>query len=179
MKDVAESHGMRMVPVSSKNQLQGLDDLKKEILTVIDNKDLCPIVSRVIPKTWVDLELEVKKLRDSRNSEKKIPILRMEELTSLVKEKSPLDSQTVLSALDYFSGVGSINRFKLVRKAEDLIFLDPGWLFRLLQLLFRHDQKTNLVFAEEFVDIGCFDSVFYHDKIQLLADGLLSEILLR
>ena len=179
MDGASESHGMQIIPVSSKNQLQGMDDLRKEILNVIDNKELCPIVSRVIPKTWADLELEVMKLRDKLNSERKIPILHVKELTSLVEGKIPLDSQAARSALDYYSGVGSINRFKSVRKAENLIFLDPGWLFRLLQLLFRHDHEQNLVFKEEFVDLGCFQSGFNQDKMQLLADGLLSEVLLK
>ena len=164
-----------MIPVSCKGALEGMINLRNEIVGITKNKKLCPNVDRDLPKSWINLEWECRSL----NNDKHVPVISKSELADIAAQEFSLDGQMFTSALGYLNSIGALAHFRHVKRAEHLVFLKPTWLVYLLQLLFRHDHKDNLQFRDEFVKYGMMEGQFYQDKEDLLQNGYLSQGLLR
>ena len=164
-----------MIPVSCKGELKGLSCLKKEILKIVNNKELCPILEKEIPESWIKFEERVKSLA----IEGGIPIMTVTRLAEIAADEFSFTLNMMLSSLNYLNSIGSLAYFRSVEQVKHLVFLDLTWLVEMLQFLFRHDHDTKLVYSTNFMKFDVMESQFEQDKEQLLSSGNLSKSLLR
>ena len=170
------STDIALIPVCCKGTLQGTNKLQREILQIASNPSLCHVVNKKIPQSWVDLENEMMKLKNQDN----IPCIEFSPLFETTSEACSLTKEMFNSCLLYLNAVGSIAFFNYVKRASHLVFLNPEWLIRLLQLLFRHNHEEELLYNEEYLHKhGIFPEQFEQDKEEFLCQGRLSKRLLR
>ena len=189
-----------MSAVSCIGNLEGIGSVIEMILSVVDDETSGLSINRVIPKSWLDFEKELKDLNGTitekkrmpwmellwmtmgmwkmEKPERKIPVLHVEKLNEIADKYQLNDA--IGTVLNYLNDIGSILHFNLVEKSKHLVFLDPEWLFELLKLLFRHDHKKQLTFKAAFSDkLQYSKDTFDKDREQFLEHGLLSYKLLR
>ena len=172
-----------MSAVSCIGNLEGIGSVIEMLLSVVDDKTSGLSVNRVIPKSWIDFEKELKHMKETLTEEKPssigtIPVLHVDKLNEIADQYELKDA--IGTVLNYLNDIGSILHFNMVEKSNHLVFLDPEWLFELLKLLFRHDHEKQLKFQDAFSDkLQYSKNTFDKDREQLLEHGLLSDQLLR
>jgi len=160
-----------LTPVCCKEALEGIDKLEKEILRIAGNVDLCPIVNKEVPESWVRLEKRLMNMKSYGNT----PFIELDVLFDLTTEECDLDREMFHSALLYLDAIGSVAYFSYVERASHLVFIDHEWLINLLRLLFRHDHQQKLHFKDNGV---IFYEQFEQDKELFIRQGHLSKALL-
>ena len=100
---------MVVTPVSN-IKLDGMVQLRKELVRIARNKKLSPNVDINLPESWVKIELEIKRLRNTVG----IPCLSMTELQEALKEKAIDVSECELrSCVSYLDAIGELQYFKV------------------------------------------------------------------
>ena len=117
---------MVVSPVSN-TTFDGMTELRKELVRIARNKNLSPNVDINLPESWVKIEQEVKRLRNTLD----IPCLSMTELQEALVEHGINVSECELqSCVGYLDAIGELQYFKVglflfSRSPMCLIFYSP------------------------------------------------------
>ena len=165
-----------MIPVSNIGSLEGMQDLRKEIIRIANDERLCPSLARDLPESWIQLEqfCHSKRRSDSTAS------LVMNKRQLLVESGVNLSMDELRSALLYLDLIGQALYFDFLPSLSHLIFLNPMWLMNLMKKVFRPDHVTTLLYKKEFQrKFGVTEIDFNQAKDQLLNNAWLTRSLLR
>ena len=100
---------MVVTPVSNIT-LDGMVQLRKELVRIARNKNLSPNVDIDLPESWVKIERGIKRLRNTVD----MPCLSMSELQKALKEKTIDVSECELqSCVNYLDAIGELQYFKV------------------------------------------------------------------
>ncbi|XP_048576951.1 malignant fibrous histiocytoma-amplified sequence 1 homolog isoform X2 [Nematostella vectensis] len=173
-----KSGWLGMVAVSNMHELEGMMQLRQEIIRASKDMSLFPSVGRDLPESWVKLELAIKEFRSSVKAPN-VPCMTVGQFNKFALDKSGLSGIGLLSALHYFESVGELKYYSGMPPAEFCVFLDLPWLGKLVKLLFRHDYEENLMFSDSYFKFDMEKIMFDHSVTKLKRDGVLSLQLLR
>ncbi|XP_035679062.1 malignant fibrous histiocytoma-amplified sequence 1 homolog [Branchiostoma floridae] len=122
--------------VSSADPLKGIEDLKKELVSLALNKDVFPALCRVLPETWVSLEQRML-------AERKKPTLwlTMEEVETLGREVG-LSADRLHPAIAYLHKRGVVLYFNDIPDLKNVVFQNPARLTDILKQLYHHNTDT-------------------------------------
>ncbi|XP_078616534.1 uncharacterized protein LOC144884871 [Branchiostoma floridae x Branchiostoma japonicum] len=176
--------------VSSAESKSGLDSLRRHILETANNKTMCPILRRILPRTWVDFEQQLLDLRYSDTAVYQLAgstthdyplVLRVQSNKSKWLTRNECLRQGQLAGLtvdrlepvlSYLQQVGTILRYTNIPELKDLIFHDPPSIIELFRDLFHHD--TSALFATPGLQYADYTSVQLERFEQDLCDcGLI------
>ena len=100
---------MAITPVSN-TTLDGIDQLRKELVRIAMDKNLSPNIDINLPESWVKIRKEIKTLRTNVD----IPCLSMNELQKALKEQAIDVSECELrSCVSYLGEIGELLYFKV------------------------------------------------------------------
>eukprot|EP00794_Sanderia_malayensis_P017826 gene17826-19607_t len=167
--------GLKIIPVSCKNQLDGLLCLKDEILRIVNDSEMCPHVEKELPDSWISFKNKVQALKGSKG----IPVVTRDELAKMAAEEFGFTEQMFASVLSYLNKNGSLAHFDKVERGKHLVFIDVSWLIKRLQLIFRHDLDDKLCFKDSFIQFETMEQQFLQEKRLLIKNGIISKSLLR
>ncbi|CAH1225797.1 MFHAS1 [Branchiostoma lanceolatum] len=125
-----------VAPVSSADPLKGIEDLKKELVSLALNKDVFPALRRVLPETWVNLEQRLLAER-----KKSTLWLAWEEVETLGRETG-LSPDRLHPAVAYLHKRGVVLHFHDIPDLNNVVFHNPARLTDILKQLYHHDTDT-------------------------------------
>ena len=163
-----------MIAVSNKDK-SGIDLLIDEIIYVSNNRTLCPYVNKTIPKIWFDCEQYCKNAVPANPS---CPVIKFQELL----EHFPgfKSQKELVLALEYINSVGSIFYFHSIRPINDVIFLTPDWLIKLLKTIFIHNASDVFMYEKRYLDqLKVMETVYKAQRDKLLSTAYMGKQLLR
>lgn len=148
-----EEHCFYMIPISNKD-LSGIDIFKEEIYKIVSNTKLCPMVHRLIPKSWKKLEDHCKNLAKTLRS---CPIISLEQLFKNFQNFET--KEEMATALLYITSTGSILFSQSIENMDTIVILDPDWLIQLLKLVFIHNANETFKY-----DKGRYKKYFKNEE---------------
>ncbi|XP_019619647.1 PREDICTED: malignant fibrous histiocytoma-amplified sequence 1 homolog [Branchiostoma belcheri] len=125
-----------VAPVSSADPLKGIEDLRKELVSLALNKDVFPALRRVLPETWVRLEQRLL-------AERREPTLWLTwaEVETLGQEVG-LSADRLHPAIAYLHRRGVVLHFHDIPDLKTVVFQNPAGLTDILKQLYHHDTDT-------------------------------------
>ncbi|KAI8482878.1 hypothetical protein Bbelb_394130 [Branchiostoma belcheri] len=125
-----------VAPVSSADPLKGIEDLRKELVSLALNKDVFPALRRVLPETWVRLEQRLL-------AERRKPTLWLTwaEVETLGREAG-LSADRLHPAIAYLHRRGVVLHFHDIPDLKTVVFQNPAGLTDILKQLYHHDTDT-------------------------------------
>eukprot|EP00058_Branchiostoma_floridae_P010845 XP_002596333.1 hypothetical protein BRAFLDRAFT_76134 [Branchiostoma floridae] len=128
--------------VSSSDQLNGIAQLKKTILSLATNQELFPNVRSSIPKSWSLLLglFESARANNGSDSDSAVPriCLPFDQVREMGKSVC-LSGENLNSALSYLHETGRILHYKDSPSLQNLVFHDPSALVQVLRAVQHHD----------------------------------------
>ena len=165
-----------MVPISNKEGLLGLHNLKQEITRVAEDKELFPKVGVTLPEKWVKLEKEISSYRQNLL----FPCVTYRQLAEFAGKQCSLVGRALLGAIRYWDTIGRLKYYDEIPDLKLNVVLDLKWLAKLMKLLFRHDHESNLQYRTEYFErFGIDENGFSNDTAKLKQCAVLSFNLLR
>ena len=165
-----------MVPISNKEGLVGLLNLRHEIIRTAEDDELFPLVGVTLPEKWLKLEREIISYRENLH----FPCVTYEEFADFACKQCSLGERPLLGAIKYLDTIGRLKYYGEIPNLKLNVALDLQWLAKLMKLLFRHDHESNLQYRTEYFDKFSVDEdVFHRDTAKLKLSAVLSLDLLR
>ncbi|XP_066297267.1 malignant fibrous histiocytoma-amplified sequence 1 homolog [Branchiostoma lanceolatum] len=178
---------------SSAEPTSGLDTLWNHILESANKAELFPILRRVLPRTWVEFEQQLRDLRDKGTGEYESakstshdnPIREQSQKTNwLTREEclqqgqlAGLTADRLEPVLSYLQHVGTILRYTDIPEVEECVFHDPPALIENFKDLFHHD--VDILFSRADPKLENFTSAQKDSiKIDLRDRGLIQKDLM-
>lgn len=165
-----------MVPISNKEGLMGLMNLRHEIIHTAEDKQLFPLVGVILPEKWLKLEGAIISYRQNLQ----FPCVTYEEFADFAERQCSLGRLALRGAIKYLDTIGRLKYFGEIPDLKLNVALDQKWLAKLMKLLFRHDYESYLQYRTEYFDKFFVDEdAFLRDTIRLKSSAVLSLDLLR
>jgi hypothetical protein len=100
---------MTVTPVSN-TKLDGMANLRQELVRIARNKSLSPNIDINLPESWVNIEKEIARYRKTD----KIPCFSIAELQQVLKEQEiDVLGCELRSCVSYLDAIGEIQYFKV------------------------------------------------------------------
>lgn len=163
-----------MVPVSNKEGLIGLINLRCAIIHAAENKELFQLLCET--EKWLELEQKIIQYRQKI----KFPCVTYEEFANFAEKQCQIGGLALTGAIKYLDSIGQLKYYGQIPVLNLNVALDLKWLAMMMKLLFRHDLKSNFQYKMEYFDKFSVDEDgFNHEKIRLFSKAVLSLQLLR
>ncbi|XP_019643179.1 PREDICTED: malignant fibrous histiocytoma-amplified sequence 1 homolog [Branchiostoma belcheri] len=149
--------------VSCDLSLAGIKQLIENIVISCQDHRLFP--RRILPKSWFELELAIKTLKQEGN----LHYLSMDDVQKVAKEKANMTPTRLTRALKYLHDIGEIVHFSDSPKLSDFVFHKPQWLMDVFKLIYKPVER----FDERFASVSDAD---FDDMVEDFSSrGIVSE----
>ncbi|XP_066296940.1 malignant fibrous histiocytoma-amplified sequence 1 homolog [Branchiostoma lanceolatum] len=178
--------------ISSAEPTSGLDTLRSHILETANNTALFPVLRRVLPRTWVDLEQQLRDLRgngtgryqSARSTYHNNPLrarLQSHKTKWLTREEclqqgqlAGLMADRLEPVLSYLQQVGTVLRYTDIPELKDLVFYDPSGLIDVIKEIFHHNlEEVFTIGNPRFKDKGFSKTELTNIRETLSSRGFL------